>query len=576
MKMKKILFILFISTLLVGCNGWLDVNKDPNNPQDVPMSLLLPSVELNATYVLAPGSGSLGTGLGEDLGVYTHQLSTREAANVYGADGSEYYLRNAWSGMYISTLQNLDIIITKSGESNAPYYEGIAKVIKAYMYSQFVDVFGDVPFTEANKKADGIVYPKFDNGVDIYPALITMLDDAIAKLKTTATVTVPKTDDLIFGGDVTKWIKTANTIKLKLYTQTYNQKGADKAAIGAKIKAIFDNLATTPLIAATADGFMFPFVSQRTPDNRHPAYGGTYEATQKTTNISPWFFEILKGINPVFSGIVDPRIPYYFYNQLKPSQTGKDGNKFEYRVGGFASIYFGSTGPDNGAAQDKSQTVYGIYPCGGRYDQGDALTVDKSSGTGAAPYRFLTYADRLFLEAELLQAGIITTTPDGNDAKTVLNAAMVEAFRLVDYVAAKANGSQTIPVLTGATKTNTYITSILSLFDAGDANKKMEIIMTQKWISSFGSFVDQYTDYRRTGYPKMFDPNDATMAPSGFVTPPAGGDPDRTLPPVKVSCSLAYPRSLAWSIDEINVNKNAPKQKTDPSTYYVFWDPKKN
>ena len=571
MKMKKLLFILFISTLLVGCSGWLDVNKDPNNPQDVPVSLLLPAVELNATYVLAPG-----TGLGEDLGVYTHQLSTREAANVYAADGSEYYLRGAWSTMYISTLQNIDIIIKKSTEVNAPYYGGIAKIFKAYMYSQFVDVYGDVPFSEANKKAAGIIYPKFDKGSDIYPQLIAMLDEAIANLKTTATPTVPGSDDLIFGGNVTKWIKTANTIKLKLLMQTYNQKGIDKVALGTKIKAIFDNVATAPLISATADGFMFPFVSQRTPDDRHPAYGATYEATQKTTNMSPWFFEILKGINPVFSGIVDPRIPYYFYNQLKATQTGRDGNPFEYRFGGFTSIYFGSTGPDNGRAQDKSQTVFGIYPCGGRYDQGDGLQVGATSGTGAAPYRFLTYADRLYMEAELLQTGIVTSTPDGSSARAVLNLAMAESFKLVDYVVTSAKGGQTVPVLAGSAAVTTYINKILALFDAGSSAKQLEIIMTEKWISSFGSFVDQYTDYRRTGYPVMFDPNNTTMAPSGFVTPPSGGDPDRTLPPVRVSCSLAYPRSLAWSVDELNVNTNAPVQKTDPSTYFVFWDPKKN
>ena len=67
-----------------------------------------------------------------------------------------------------------------------------------------------------------------------------------------------------------------------------------------------------------------------------------------------------------------------------------------------------SHGPDRDGSQDASQTVYGIYPCGGRYDEGDHIKVNASSGTGAAPFRFLTYADRLFIEAELIQAGVIT------------------------------------------------------------------------------------------------------------------------------------------------------------------------
>jgi hypothetical protein len=565
MKMKKLLLLFFIPALLVGCDTWLDVNKDPNNPQDVPITLLLPTVEYNATYALCAGGGTYA-GLSQDLGVYTHQLSTREEANAYGVNGGEYYLGLAWDYMYVSALQNLDNMIVKAGKVDAPGYAGIGKIMKAYMYSQFVDVFGDIPFSEANMKSSGILYPKFDKGEDIYPQLITMLDEGIVDLGKTSAI-APGSDDLIYGGSSTKWIKAANTIKLKLYTQIRFKDNT----VGPKIAALLASPAT--LMGATADGFMFPFTSKSSPDERNPAYSGTYEATQKTVNMSPWFYEILKGINPLFSGIVDPRIPYYFYNQMDAtSATPKDGNPFEYRDGGFTSIYFGSDGPDNGHGQDKSQTVYGIYPCGGRYDQGDHLTVTGTSGTGAAPYRFLTYADKLFLEAELIQAGVIT-----GDARAKLSAAMNEAFKLVDYVVTKANGSQTVPVLATSASATTYKNAILALYDAGNSDKQMEIIMTQKWISSFGSHVDQYTDYRRTGYPVIFDPNNTTMAPGGYVTPPTGGDPSRDTgsdPAVKVSCSLKFPRSLPWSTGELNVNKNAPAQKSDLSTPYVFWDPK--
>ncbi|HLP04591.1 MAG TPA: SusD/RagB family nutrient-binding outer membrane lipoprotein, partial [Paludibacter sp.] len=202
-----------------------------------------------------------------------------------------------------------------------------------------------------------------------------------------------------------------------------------------------------------------------------------------------------------------------------------------------------------------------------RYDQGDALTVTTTSGTGAAPYRFLTFADRLYIEAELIQEGVIT-----GDARAKLQEALVESFKLVDYVVGKAKGTQTVPALNNAAATTTYIDKVLGLFDAGDNNKKLEIIMTQKWIQAFGSYVDQYTDYRRTGYPVIFNPNNNTQAPDGYVTPPAGGDPDRTLPPVRVTCSKNYPLSLPWALDELNVNKNAPAQKVDPATVSIFWD----
>ena len=99
--------------------------------------------------------------------------------------------------------------------------------------------------------------------------------------------------------------------------------------------------------------------------------------------------------------------------------------------------------------------------------------------------------------------------------------------------------------------------------------------MTQKWLSSVGSNVDQYTDYRRTGFPILFDPNNTSMAPGGFVQPPINGDPtgfpgaQRKVP---VTLSRAFPLSLPWPQTEIEANPNAPSQKT-VATYKVFWMP---
>ena len=143
--MKKYIMLFFILTSLVGCNSWLDVNNDPNNPQDVPMALLLPTVEFNAVNIVCSGSSS--GGLGEDLGVYTHQLSTRENANVYNANGNEFFIGLSWGYMYNNTLQICDIIIDKALKTDAPYYAGIGLIIKAYAFSQYVDVFGDIPFS---------------------------------------------------------------------------------------------------------------------------------------------------------------------------------------------------------------------------------------------------------------------------------------------------------------------------------------------------------------------------------------------------------------------------------------------
>lgn len=544
--MKKIyLYISLVASLLfTSCDGYFDINTDPNNPTDVNHTTLIPTVQIYGTKALCTSSG-----LGNELVVYTHQFSTREEADAYGVTGGDWYTGNAWSNMYITTLENLELALDKATIAEDNFSIGILKIMKAYYYSQFVDVFGDVPFSEACRTDEGIMYPKYDKDSEIYPQLFTLLDEGISALQGSAN---GGSYDLIYKGNAAKWIKAAKTIKLKLYTQVRLVQN-----VSSEVKALLSE----DLISATNEGFMFQFGASVTPDERHPGFADSYATTQQTNHISPWFFEIMRGINPLFSGITDPRIPYYFYNQLKANEASNQ--KCEYRYEGFVSIYFGSNGNRRDLSRDGDLTVPGIYPVAGKYDDSKGGKVSSNDGTGAALYRYITYADRLYLEAELIQAGVVT-----GDAKAVLKTAMQESFKLVDYVVKATGSSQSVPVLSDAIAVSTYINKILALFDAANAEKKMEIIMTQKWIQCFGNAIDQYTDYRRTGYPVMFDPNSV----GGRITPPTGGDPTEDLPSVPVSCSMDYPASLPYVTSELSLNPNAPDQKTDLGNRKVFWD----
>ena len=549
--MKRIYRYIMILLPLVtmGCSDYFDINRDPSRPTDVDIALLMPTVQLKGTASLAQNEG-----LSQLLATYTHQVSTRESANKYNADGNDYVINTAWRVFYNDCLQNLTTIIKKAEEDKDDVNLGIAKIMKAYYYSQWVDVFGDIPFSQANSFDKGITQAKFDKDSEIYDELFTLLNDGIALLDETDNSTLSY--DLIYKGDQSKWIKAANTIKLKLYNQIRLTKD-----VSAEINAL---LSADKLISKTDESFMFKYGTSKSPDERNPAYL-EYEATQKTNNISPWFFEIMKGINPVFAKIEDPRIPYYFYNQVSEKEATSVEN--EYRYGGFISIYFGSDGPRVALSKDKDYTMYGIYLCGGCYDDGSAKVVTGASGSGDAPYRYLTYADRLYIEAELINAGVIT----GNAADK-LKAAMEESFKMVDYVVTNSKSGKDVPELSGTDAAKTYINKILAVFNAGNKDKQLEVIMTQKWIQNYGNAVDQYTDYRRTGYPVMFDPKNPAHAPNGKVTPPAGGDPNEILPAVPVSCPKNYPVSLPYSNDDLSVNSNAPAQKNDPSTAFVFWD----
>ncbi|MCO5238588.1 MAG: SusD/RagB family nutrient-binding outer membrane lipoprotein [Chitinophagaceae bacterium] len=578
--MKYLKYILPVILLFsMSCTkGYLDVNRDPNDPTEMAESKLLPSVQKSLADYL--GFGENGSeGFSYILSVYTHQITMREYPDKYGTEGKD--VNTAWTHIYTDAIRNCEEIIKKAEESENAIYSGIAKILKAYAYSQLVDIFGDVPFSESNdyQGGAGFAAPAFDLGKDIYPQLFVLIDEGIADLNNTAAenTSSPGSDDLIYGGDVDSWIKAANTIKLKLYNQVRLVQDVSGPVNGL--------LSENNLIGATDESLVFPYGTSSSPNERSPFFADYY-ATQRSINISPWFYEIMKGYNMknvngmakdfnVFSGIEDPRVPYYFFNQLQADEPNVEGNQIEYRDGGFCSIVFGSVGVNRDKSHDKSTTVMGIYPAAGRYDDGkgsggDGVTA--ASGTGAAPFRMLTYADRLFIEAELIQSGVVAG--GAAVAKDKLEEALNAAIEQVDYVVAKAGTvNQTVPKLAGTSAANNFINAVVTLFENSSADKQMEIIMTQKWISNFGgNSVDCYNDYRRTKYPVIFDSNNQEMAPDGNFQPPVNGNVELdNAPLIPVITSRSYPVSLPWSERELELNRKAPAQKENLASFKVFW-----
>ena len=145
-------------------------------------------------------------------------------------------------------LEDGEYIIRNSAESS--HYNGVAKIIKAWCFQQMVDAWGDIPFSEA-LQTTAIKYPKFDSGKIIYPQLLALLDDGIAKLKVQEEGLIPMgNNETIYSGVVTKWIKMANTLKMRIYLH-YSE--IDPAKLKVGIDAIVNT--GLPVIDANADNF---------------------------------------------------------------------------------------------------------------------------------------------------------------------------------------------------------------------------------------------------------------------------------------------------------------------------------
>lgn len=536
-KHKYLLQSLIVAVALLvlpACEkGFLDINVDPNNPTDVPLTQLLPYAELGMSNAISMHN----QGLGEPAACFAHYIVTRNNFNSYFAQGGDGAVNDPWEQLYTIVLTDLRRIIDVGTEDEAWNFVGAAQLLTAFAMGTLVDVWGDVPYREANLGSLK-PYPVFDQGSQVYADLLKLVDEAQANLAKVSNVRMGNSD-LYFAGDVAKWQRFGNTLKLRLYNQARLTPVYDDAAVKSLLTG-------NKLMGAATDDFEMLYGNVVSPDTRHPSFIDEYTQNSPAYNISPYFYQIMQGksqLNTIFKDIVDPRIPYYFYNQLTPAQPAQ--NAVSYRDGGFVSIWFGSLNidPNEGFDQNTSKTLLGLYPAGGKFDDGRGGAGTFSSGLrGAGLHRMLTYFNSLYIRAELA-----LTRSTGENAENLFKLAMEESFAEVNRIATTA-GVATI----SKASIDEYLGKILALYQAANDARKLELIMTQKWIANFGFSIEAYNDIRRTGYPKPFDPTTDNNPNTELIR--------------NYIVSFPYPTS------DLQINPNAPKTQRVIATDKVFWD----
>ncbi|MBD2768230.1 SusD/RagB family nutrient-binding outer membrane lipoprotein [Hymenobacter sp. BT664] len=522
-KIRVSLALLLVLAGTTGCDKFLDTNTDPINPIDVQIPLLLPTSQA----AMATGLGHSVLGLSQPASAIMQQLvNTRVGA--YFLDGNTF--NNQWQGLYVDMLANNELIIKKGTASGSWAYVGIAQIQKAYVFSQMVDVWGDIPYSEALQGADPtspIRAPKFDKDEDIYRDLFRLIDEGITNLGKTSTQEA-STDDLIYRGDKAKWIRLGNTLKLKLYNQIRLTRN-----VATEVTPL---LATNANLITAADDFEFRYgTGAGSPENRHPGFQGDYAGSSRENSVNLYFYNLMKATT-------DPRIPYYFFNQVTASTPL---TTVDYQDGRFITTRFGSVGPQSSTNNAAIRTLQGLYPIGGRYDNGAGIAggATGASAKGDVAQRFITFFMRKYTEAELQ----LMVLNNAAAARTALSDALNASFAKVNAVAVD-NGS---PVITAAAIT-TYVTAALARYDAAASNDaKLNVIISEKYIASFGTGVDVYTDYRRTGYPNI--PNAATDSDPQTVST---GD---------------FPVRFTYRANDLLTNPNAPQQP-NYTTAKIFWD----
>jgi hypothetical protein len=264
-KIKKsiIATLALVFTIAISCKDLDELNINPNgvDPANADLNFLLPTTETSL------GQTVYGLGFGTFSGVmqHTQQTGWQGGYNNYEWDD----LSHSWGGYY-GMLMNNDEYFKKAVSDKLEFHEGVARVLRAYIYGMITDFWGDAPYSEALKAELGSDYfkPKFDDQKDIYMGILADLDTAnvlLSKSASAYTNVAPK-QDVIYGGNPEKWRKFANSLALRYYMRLQ----AKEPGIAEQgIKKITGDPAKYPLILVSTDDANISFIGSA-KENSNP------------------------------------------------------------------------------------------------------------------------------------------------------------------------------------------------------------------------------------------------------------------------------------------------------------------
>ncbi|WP_069660073.1 SusD/RagB family nutrient-binding outer membrane lipoprotein [Arcticibacter eurypsychrophilus] len=213
-----------------GCKKILDINEDPNNPgvENATPEVLFPSAVMSSAGMIG-GQLAIVGGIWSQYWANSAGSSQYRSIDGYNLTGSSEEVNYPYQQLYAGALSNYQLAITKSVERNDWRYNLMATVMKAYTYEVLVDLYDQVPYSEALQGGANL-QPKFDDGYTIYTSLLTEIDAALAHDYSNEFTPLQKTTDFVFAGNMDNWVKFANTLKLKMYLRMVNAKPAEARA----------------------------------------------------------------------------------------------------------------------------------------------------------------------------------------------------------------------------------------------------------------------------------------------------------------------------------------------------------
>lgn len=477
MDMKTIIKGIVISAAafsgLVGCTAnYLDINSNPYGVTDDEMQ--------------RDGYAVRAALVGMANGVISPDVNTAQFTDCllggtqggYFADGkdasgwpntiSNYNPTDDWTNVFMKSAHVIPVIYSNyrmlQQVTDDPVILSVGEIIKVAAMHRVTDAYGPIPYSKIGQ--NGEINVPYDSQEDVYKKMFEELDAAIEALTPNRTNNFAASADVVYGGNVEKWIKLANSLKLRLAMRiVYADQDLAKQMAESAVKH------EVGVMASNDDNALF--ASWGTDGNplrvavRYNMYedGGHVCGTSGDSHVAA---DIICYMN----GYKDPRREFYFTESEWPG--------VDY------------VGLRRGIVIPAAATVHQY--CGPVIDADD-------------PACWMNAAEVAFLKAE---AVAVFGFDMGTDAKSAYDEGIrlsFEQYGASGYASYIADATSKPELYTDPAGSNTYSGTISEITIAWDesasAEQKQERIVTQKWIANWLLGNEAWADFRRTGYPRF-------------------------------------------------------------------------
>lgn len=509
MKMNKIFIAIIVAGLFVaGCSkSYLNVNNNPNSLTGSTPDYIFTSGVARAASILSPN----------ETGEYWSGHWTQSSTYIYDPARFSYNFNNTnfnfWDTWY-DVLEDFQYAIDNADAKGLPQFKGPAKVMKAYLFQQVVDCYGNVPYSDAFKGSSSIT-PKFDDQKSIYDSLIVLLDGAITDLRANAFTGTSGSADIVFKGNTTNWVRFANSLKLRILIRQSRVAGRASYILTELNKA-----------AGSAEGFLTSGLDAKC----NPGF--TQSAGQTNPIYNNWGYTAAGAAQALARF---PRPTTFLFNQMIAIDDTFRLKRIAYAKGG--------ENPNNSGVSTQPEILANYV--GVPYGSTSGYLAQNTSYIGpcfitkagyAKDVYLLLAAESFFCLAEAKQ--VFPTVNLSGTVQSYYEQGVKESFRVTGTT---SNAATTI-LVNG---------KLLSDWTAATTpTQQLQTIWFQKWLALTDfEGLEAWCDFRRTNYP---------------VLPPSQGAPVGQPLPVR----LFYPNTEQAS----NGANVAAQGNIDVFTGRLFWD----